>query len=421
MKLTKGLIWAMVCAGATAFTVSAQNVWVDDAFDFPSEVGENIWGVSGPDWSRSGLNDDSKIVQADAARLAFNVISTPLTNATDTLVLELNTEGDTLIRTLPNGISFDNDRTDPVNLLPQPVYVDMMVKFVLSEEFPDEPDTAVKALLFAKANEVTGIPYLQVWNGTGVDGQFTELDAVIDPEQWYRLTLTWDYWDADYMAMFSIHLNGKLLISGDGWTDKEDPLGAWASPGPWFMTAALDTTDTTLSSIEFQGTGFIDELVVTDVAPDFGEPGTDDNYNFASSGTIVSAKAFNAWVALYNVQGSENAKMLTAFLLNVAPGDGSEEAKLAIKSIVPKASGIFNKDTSTTGPGATVTLVAIDGTDNEVAFANPNGVLRVYRKASLEDPWGSAAYIYELKPNTDVYDVPGDTDKYFYMATISDK
>jgi len=157
---------------------------------------------------------------------------------------------------------------------------------------------------------------------------------------------------------------------------------------------------------------------LTQVAPKYG---VDSGTYFGDTGMKVDEVDLFAWLLANGLTpGQETAGMLTAFLLNVAPGDGTKEAKLIIKSIVPKSSGILDTDTSTTGPGATIKLAAINGMGLEQLFLKPNGVLRIYRKASLEDPWG-AAYITELKPDTDTYDVAGNTDKYFYKATISDK
>ena len=68
MNLTKSVKWAMVCAGAVAFSASAQfTYWVEEDFTFKGFAldGNLIWEVS-QDWSRSGGNDASTIVDATA-------------------------------------------------------------------------------------------------------------------------------------------------------------------------------------------------------------------------------------------------------------------------------------------------------------------------------------------------------------------
>jgi len=388
MNLTKSLKWAMICAGATAFSVSAQNVWVDDTFDIPGgNPGVHIWTADGGNWARSGDNDASVIANADPARNAFNASSTPL-EGTDDLVLELNTEGDTLIRTLPSGIDFKL----------APVYVDMMVKFVLSEEEPDVPSGSVKAMVFANANS-----NLVVYSSDMAGGVFSELDAQVNPENWYRLTLTWRWDDIWEHAFFQIELNGNAIVgpSGFAWNldDYYDP------DGTWFITVPL--TDTDLSSIEFQGTGFIDELVVTDIEPDFGDPVSD--VFFAGTNNKVDLADYTAWLFAKGLGTPENntanAGMWKAYLLNVDPGNGSIEAKLTIIDIVPA-----------TGGGAIVQLGAVNGLGNPVEFKDAYGTLELYRTPSLETPFVEFDSI--PKPKSDKHVVIGNGDKYFYRARI---
>ena len=395
MNLTKSLKWAMSCAAITALSASAAS-WFEDDFDFSGSAteGRPILQLSGPpsgDWKDANGTDASKIAIADSALDLFCLCAKPLALADDK-VLELNTEGATLIRKLPAGIDF----------VSAPVYVDMMVKFVLSEEAPAEPLDEVKALLYAGANS-----NLVVWSSyDGVYAGFTELtdDAKVDPEQWYRLTLTWKFWDDWYTAIFSIQLNGgEALISNVAGFD-----GTTGASGCWFQTAALsDMTDTTLSSIEFQGTGFIDELVVTDVLPTF-TIGSGDLFFAGDSTRPVNATNYATWTNVIanatsiSAAGGVKPWMYNAYLLNVDPG--TVEAKLVITDIDPLI-----------GIGAEIKLAAVNGKGVTVPFANPYGTLTISKTAVL----GSAFVpVSDYTVTAGVYSVSGIGTEYFFKAEV---
>ncbi|MCL1921111.1 MAG: hypothetical protein FWG50_08560 [Kiritimatiellaeota bacterium] len=301
MNLSRSLKWAMACAGMIAGTASAQTL-VSDTF-----AGQNADTLANDlvGWQSIGANDVSKLVdmgQDFAWSNVFFATSNPLTNSTDSMVLELNTEGDTLQRSIA-GADFTAD----------PIYIDMMVKFVLSEDEPDIPSGDVKTLIFANASS-----NLVVYSSDGVNIYgFSELAGPgIDPEQWYRLTLTWFNWeDAGGLATMKIQLNGGEYLTGALGFNEEFGTGAYN-----FVSAASVVEDTTLSFIEFQGTGFIDELVVTYDEPEFGDsidiPGT---YFASDTGRPVDPQDLAKWLQRYNVMGAEQPGMFDAFLLNADP------------------------------------------------------------------------------------------------------
>ena len=413
MNLTKSLKWALACAGITALSASAFN-WVADDFDYSGgTAGTPILQIASGQWSESGGLGASALADADAARLGFNVLPTPMEGA-DGFVLELNTEGSTLKRVVdPTGLN-------PADFSLAPRYVDMMVKFVLSEDEPTPPnDGGVKALIYANAD--SNLVVYSLVNVSGNTAGFSALqfgNAVptqIDPEQWYRLTLKWFNWDLfgdqslEFVA-FTIELNGQI-VSGSGGFDPLDPefgvgdkvnfLTAAGFPGMW---------DYTLESIEFQGTGFIDELVVTDTLPNFGSGGP--TY-FANDGVnVVDKNDYDAWQGRLDVADSITTAggvkdwMLSAYLLNVDPGTTATKAKLVIKKITP------------TVTGADVLLKAIDGNGFEVPFDSPYGTLKLFSTPSLDVPFTLQD---SIKPAMDdEYPIlgPGAVDKYFFRATI---
>ena len=388
MNLTKSLKWAMSCAAITALSASATD-WVIDDFYFNSSgyAGRPILHYT-DDWSATG-EDASKIAASDLAFEAFCDCDKPLGQTTDNLVLELNTEGATLIRTIDGGAPFS-----AVN----PVYVDMMVKFVLSEEEPNPPAGA-QALIYANSDSNL-VVYSSEDGGSNV--AFSELEgAVIDPEQWYRLTLTWTVWGDFDLSIFSVQLNGiGPFTSAAGFT-----LLGFDQGGCWHVAAA-DSSITTLSSIEFQGTGFIDELVVTDAVPDFGNLSGDPNFANDSNLPTVNATNYQTWqnanaTSISNAGGVQSW-MYNAYLLNVDPG--TAEAKLVITSIEPII-----------GTGAEITLAAVNGLGVTVPFANPYGTLTISKTAAL----GSAFVpVTDYTVTAGVYSISGIGTEYFFKAEV---
>jgi len=348
MNLTKSLKWAMVCAGVTVLSASAGD-WIAETFDFylGSPGGTPAGRITG--WTGNG--DDSKIsIDETGTHGGFGACTTPLTNATDHIVLELNTEGTTLTRDLTGGLT-------PVDFEFVPVYVDMMVKFVLSEDTPAIPDGDVKALLYANVDSNL-VVYAGVGDGTAA---FSELDAQINPDQWYRLTLEWFYWLGAGSSAFTIQINGASPLTSEeaGWNED------FSFGGSWFLTASQAPLDTTLVGIEFQGTGFIDELVVTDILPDFGDGGP----LFAGVKPVDPTK-YNQWKSNYNV-GNENPNMWKAYHFNVKPGAAPLNVGLQILTITQN------------GTDSLITIGATDGDGTNVTYAKDNAPLSGYAGRKL--------------------------------------
>ena len=365
MNLTKRLRWALGCAGVFALTASAQSV---------NLIGDSFWGQGANDgeridlingWSRIGPNDASTVIDAtaDVSRWSFSACTTPLEGATDKMVLALNTEGDAIRRAVPVN-SFGS----------QPLYIDMMVKFVLSDETPEISSDAQFAV-FANANS-----NLMVWadiGGSAFTPEAFELrNSIIDPEQWYRLTITCSLpqqssWG---LEMFQVQLNGGAhLTSVGGWDETGD-----IADGAYFFTASdIYIYQYALNNIDFQGTGFIDELVLTYTSPDFGAGQT----LFASTHPVDPMK-YAAWKATYSI-GSETLGMWPAYLLNVDPDDGTTVATLAILSIRQN------------GTDSLITLGAKDGAGATSQYAvspsarYPIGTLRLQKSETL-DSWDPA-------------------------------
>jgi len=405
MNLTKGLRQTLVCAGIMTVSVAAYGAipWVEDDFELTTsgapQAGTKILGsLNTLQWRADGSDESTFETSAASGRDTYKG-TTPMTNSTANFVMALNTEGATLIRDLKNSAG----TVTVADFSSDPVYVDMMVKFVLSEDQPDAPtDGEVKTLIFANADS-----NLVVWSSAGYMPDFTVLNATVDPDQWYRLTLKWFVFDYTYAA-FTIQLNGGAPITDSvGWGYEED----WSPGGPIYVSCETGFNDMEMKSIEFQGTGFIDELVVTPNKPDWGEGDTD--VYFAGTGPKVDGPTYDAWQKVsanansITAAGGVKEWMYDAYLLNVDPGSTGVKARLVIKSITPTSSG------------ANITLGAIDGKGNPAAFA-PIGVLHIYKSATLDGlPLAPEDKAYGL--NAGVYSISGATTQYFFKAAVTDK
>ncbi len=264
MNLTskRMLQFLTVCASACALSATA-TTWVGDSFeatdgsaDLPISKYKAIPGI--PDgnglvitnfmWT-SQDGDASKIV---AGTVGFTkTVATPMDTADDLLYLNLETEGQTLVRKM------DGDAVN--NFSEGTIYVDTLIKFTPSEDSPVITDPLIKAAIFVNVTS-----NLMVYHGVdGLPPAATAVGKIIDPAQWYRLTIVLGmFWEGSTSG-FKVILDGQTISSTDGYQDNGD------QPGPWFFNASLEPT---LAAIAFQGTGAVDELVVTDVEPDQTRP-----------------------------------------------------------------------------------------------------------------------------------------------------
>lgn len=251
-----------VCAGACALSATA-TTWVGDSFEAPAGSVDlpiskykaipgapdgNGFVITNYMWT-SQDGDASKLV---AGTVLFDkTVTTPLEGADDLLFLNLETEGQTLVRKM------DGDAVN--NFTEGTIYVDTLIKFTPSEDSPVITDPAIKAAIFVNVSS-----NLMVYHGVdGAGPASTAVGAVIDPAQWYRLTIVLGmFWEGSVPG-FKVLLDGQAISSIDGYMDNGD------QPGPWFFNASADNT---LAAVAFQGTGAVDELVVTDVAPDLSLP-----------------------------------------------------------------------------------------------------------------------------------------------------
>jgi hypothetical protein len=166
------------------------------------------------------------------------------------------------------------------------VYVDMMAKFGVCEEMAVavSNDVTAKASMFLHASGVT--TNLVVFHGqkleTGFGAPlFTRMGGELDPDTWYRLTVIFDATTNNAGAeAFCVMLNGEPLVSSAAYSDawKTQIFSESYAPdgGTWFISASRrlgssGTNLTTFTGLTFDGTGFVDDLVVTPYQPAFAQ------------------------------------------------------------------------------------------------------------------------------------------------------
>jgi len=267
---------------------------------------------------------------------------TPIVGAGDTRVLQLATEGTTWTNEV-NAL-FAGEGAPASGAL----YIDMLAKFVPSEELPPV-DGSVK-LAMAMTNGL-----LAVTKDAGGVNTWVVTGTAIDTSSWYRVTVMLSYVEGFPKATVKINQNE---VSVDGVTS-------------FFITD--NNADGKLNGIGFSGTGFIDEVVVTDIDP-FG--GGSSTVAFGGTGSQVSKAELDAWKLANGITGTENPLSFDAFVMNVAPETDGTSPDLFVASIAVDGN-------------VTVTVMAKYADGTLVALGNPlnnGGAILVQGKVELSDP-----------------------------------
>jgi len=210
----------------------------------------------------------------------------PLTTNQST-VLALNTQGDIL-----------SNAFNAVSMSGQTVYMDTMVKFVPGScptVCNGTTDQGIKLALFVNSDTTTN---LVIYAGAPVDGTYanwqstTNIDtgiSMVDTTLWHRITVLFDASGTVSLPLsnpvnfFQVYVDGVVvsnlnnLAYATGW---KATLSGGSAPTPvsggtWFVSATgsggpnvnYASQYRTLNAVAFQGTGFIDDLVVTTLNP----------------------------------------------------------------------------------------------------------------------------------------------------------
>jgi hypothetical protein len=217
MNLTK---WCIVGLCVTAMTASASFIKTNDF--------ENAFGTGG--WSGPELG-----VEDIVSGITGVTTDSPMPDVPDTKVLQLDTQGATWTNTV--GSSF-NTLTN---------WVDMLVKFVPSEELPFI-DTDVRLAIAVKQGTPNVLAISVIEQEDNLTNAWIVTTGAVDTNTWCRLTV--EIYNNGGYAFANIKTNGVLV-----------------NVAPYYVKE----NDKAINSIGFQGTGFIDEVVVRDDSP-FGGP-----------------------------------------------------------------------------------------------------------------------------------------------------
>lgn len=266
MNTTKRMLRFAAAAMAVAFGCNALaqglSLPVKQGFEDPLTAG--TFATNLIDWASTSEDDASVITnmtyEFDPGPAG---ISFPLTGETHFQVLRLNTEGGVLSANLDTA-------GDATAFSVNPIYVDTMVNFVISE---DDPSFAgmddVKIAVFANASS-----NLVIRHGV-FDETFDTLlptnsvtGLVVDPAEWYRLTITLKF--ISIAETLQSHPVFKVFLNGTA-VEHENDYGT----SGWLLSAVdIDKGGhDLLTAVSFQGTGYIDDLVVTRDDP-FAPPPT---------------------------------------------------------------------------------------------------------------------------------------------------
>jgi len=268
----------------------------------------------------------------------------PIPGATDTRVLQLATDGTTWTNTVDALFAGEG--------APAALYIDMLAKFVPSEELPPV-DGSVKMAL-AVTNDLLAVT-VDSANGYGGVNTWVVTEKVINTSMWYRVTVMLSYVEGLPKATVKIDQNE---VSVNGATS-------------FFITD--NNADGKLNGIGFSGTGFIDEVVVTDIDP-FG--GGSSTVPFGGTGLPVDKAELDAWKLANLITGTEDPLSFDAFVMNVKPETDGTSPVLFVASIA-------------VGGDVTVTVQAkyADGTLLPLGSPlNNGGAITILGKAELSDP-----------------------------------
>ena len=266
MNLTskRMLQFMTVCAGACALSATA-TTYVSDSFEatdgsLDKPINQYKMVVSGGNneftnrvWT-SIADDASVLIASDAANIGFATTTRPMTTNAQ-FVLKLDTNGQPLSRAITNTI-------DTVcSFAATAVYVDTLIQFTPSEDTPTI-ETGTKVAIYVNVNSNL-VVYHKAQGLSGYESTNSVFPALglINPTNWYRLTIQMG--TPDNGSSCKIWLDHQLLQNEMTFGDTSYDPGT----GPWFMTASAGST---LGTVAFQGTGAVDELVVSTDVPSYG-------------------------------------------------------------------------------------------------------------------------------------------------------
>lgn len=250
-----------------------------------AESFENLAGWGGGYTNVSGrMGWDSGGAGGDQSRItnlvyAFSATNLPLSSATHTNVLRLDTQGDVLTNSFGSGYYMGG----------AVVYMDLMMRLLPVEQVPAPftvADTGTKCGVYANTNNQLVVYHgVAAPDGTLLSNAVDATTVVADSNNWHRVTLVMDATatnPASALAMFQVKFDGLPVTNpaayGSGWKAQFEATGllpSTVSTGIWFRLATTNAAAKTLQRLCLMGTGYADDVVTTTLDP------------FASGGTFL--------------------------------------------------------------------------------------------------------------------------------------
>lgn len=253
-------IIGLVMVGSASLSMGGAQLPYSNDFETNS-VGSSI--TTDPSWTAasSAVTVISNVSYLDTAVMNTPYMGSPLRSSTHAKVLSFS-DG-----YLTNSYSDTGDKPF--------IAIDTMILPTFSQQdWTNSTDSAVSNSQFSIAFVTNGVA---VWHGVktnssdiyGADYKlWSVLNNAVTPVssgKWVRLTISVDY-NAEpslygsYYAMFQVKLDGRPLILADGYPSNR--VDSSATGGSWLLTS-WGQSPTFISSLTLNGSGMIDDLVVT--------------------------------------------------------------------------------------------------------------------------------------------------------------
>ena len=163
------------------------------------------------------------------------------------------------------------------------IFVDQLVKFSEYDNNP-EPVEGSKIAMWMKADD-SGETSLYASVGTGLGVANVQIGGEYVPDKWYRLTIKslGNVRNSGILAGFLVYINGDLVsiveddkdyLDADVAGDLVEDASEYYAQGRLF--ASMDTRSAEIESVGYTGYGWVDDLIVSESAPQFAE----DPYTF---------------------------------------------------------------------------------------------------------------------------------------------
>jgi hypothetical protein len=268
--------------GADAFTFKVNDGQTDSP---PATVSITVWqgntipysndfeNTTGPAVSMTNWFSSATDLSA-VTNLTYTYTTTSQWAAAHTQVLQVNTQGAWL-----------TNRFDNVDLSGSVTYMDMMVKFTPSASTPSDcttNDSGSKLGVFVDA-----VTNLAIYHGV-LDASGAWVSNTVDsiasvrppPTNWVRLTVAFDATEtrpSAHLEMFQVRIDGATVSNSvnayDGswrtnWNAGNPPQTV--ANGTWWPSAMTGANRKKLTTLAFQGKGYVDDLLIATYDPFVG-------------------------------------------------------------------------------------------------------------------------------------------------------